>query len=250
MRLFKRSPRVPLADLTIECDSHTHLLPGVDDGQFTPATAAALLARMHARGTRRVSLTPHIMAGDWDTAPQRFATALESLRTAIAAANTPTPELILGAEYMIDDELAARVGQTAPLLTATPGHVLIEMSWYGPSPWLPEVVEAIARAGLTPVLAHPERYSYMAATPEMFERLHAAGCEFQLNLLSTTGAYGPASLRIMSTLLRQKWYRHVGTDLHSPEQWQQIMNSHTDQSTALAGAEAALWSIATPPAGR
>ncbi len=37
MRLFARKPRVPLVALTIPHDAHTHLLPGVDDGLFTPA---------------------------------------------------------------------------------------------------------------------------------------------------------------------------------------------------------------------
>lgn len=255
MKLFRRLSRVPLAALTIPRDAHTHLLPGVDDGRFTPATAASLLAAMHARGTQSVALTPHIMAGGWDSAPERFATALTALRTAAATAAVPIPWLTLGAEYMIDEDLAARVGRrgaanatttanTTDLHTITPGHILIEMSWYAPSPWLYEVVEGIVAAGLTPVLAHPERYTYLADTPATFERLHATGCEFQLNLLSTTGIHGPASLRIMNSLLDRGWYRHVGTDIHSPTQWQQIMNSHTDEKTALAGQNASLWSIA------
>lgn len=258
MNMFRRINRVSLASLIIPRDMHTHLLPGVDDGRFTPITAAVLLGEMYARGTRHVSLTPHIMGGSWEGATQSFGYALEKLCDAIAS--EPTPELNLGAEYMIDEALAARVGQTASvdtfcsfctsgndsdtaLLTAAPGRVLIEMSWYGASPWLFEVVDSLVGAGVTPVLAHPERYPYMASTPEWFDRLHAAGCEFQLNLLSTTGIYGKKSLRIMNLLLERSWYSHVGTDLHSPEQWRQIMNSQMDETTALAGAQASLWSI-------
>lgn len=37
----------------------------------------------------------------------------------------------------------------------------------------------------TPILAHPERYLYMADSLEDFDRLHENGCRFQLERILT-----------------------------------------------------------------
>ena len=233
---------VPIGSLRIERDVHTHLIPGVDDGEVTSESAAQALTRMYGVGVRRVCLTPHVMAGVWDNPESRLT---EEMRGVLrSAAGTAIPEVRLGAEYMIDQGLLSLVRRGAPdLLTIGEGRVLVEMSWYGMSAQLFDVAGELTGAGFTPVLAHPERYLYMAGQMEQFDRLHDAGCEFQLNLLSATGVYGELSTRIMNRLLERFLYRYVGSDIHSPRQLDAILASHIDERTAAAGEAASLWSF-------
>ena len=65
-----------------------------------------------------------------------------------------------------------------------------------------------------PVLAHPERYTYLSRTKSVFEDLKTAGCLFQLNLLSLTGYYGKAVQELAEYLLKNNYYDLAGTDLH------------------------------------
>jgi tyrosine-protein phosphatase YwqE len=186
------------------------------------------------------------MAGTWEGAGQRFDKAMDEM---LGSVRGPIPELVSGAEYMIDEALLQQVrseGGADTLRAMEPGRVLVEMSWWDVSPQLFDVMEALTGAGIVPVLAHPERYPYLAKKMDTLDRLYASGCEFQLNLLSTTGRYGGESIRIMNYLLERSWYRHVGSDIHSPGQYEQILNSRMDENTALAGERASLWSTNGP----
>jgi protein-tyrosine phosphatase len=65
-----------------------------------------------------------------------------------------------------------------------------------------------------PVLAHPERYSFLVRKKEVFDELKNAGCLFQLNLLSLSGHYGENVQQVAEYLLKKNYYDFAGTDLH------------------------------------
>lgn len=245
MRWFRKKRKVPISSLHINRDIHTHLLPGLDDGRFTFESAADTLVKMYENGISQVCLTPHVIAGLYENTTERLHSAFKGIRDCVG--RSMIPGLSLGAEYMIDDTLLSHIETCgADMLTVLGNHVLIEMSYYGMSPQIFDVVSALTQRGYTPVLAHPERYLYMGERVGEFDKLHDAGCNFQLNLLSTTGIYGETSTRIMTYLLERSYYRHVGSDVHSPEQFDRIYGSQMDEKIALAGERASLWSVTCP----
>lgn len=101
--------------------------------------------------------------------------------------------------------------------------ILVEMSYLFRSPNLEDALFELQMAGFKPILAHPERYLYMADRLEEFGRLHENGCRFQLNYISFTGAYGLDSLRIIRYLARRGHCDFLSTDLHSPSQLERIL---------------------------
>lgn len=240
---FKKRRKVPVKSLRIEFDVHTHLLPGVDDGKFNCESARETLMEMHDNGISRVCLTPHIFAGLYENSTEKLNSALDNLRKSIGESDT-VPRFSLGAEYMVDEVFQDRLDSEDPqLLTILDKHVLIEMSYYSTSPQLFEVVQKLSSMGYTPVLAHPERYAYMDGCRHEFDKLYDMGCKFQLNLLSVTGVYGEASIRIMTYLLQQSFYRFVGSDVHSPQQYNLIYNSSINNKIAMEGERISLWTI-------
>ena len=66
--------------------------------------------------------------------------------------------------------------------------------------------------GYTPILAHPERYLYMA--DEDYRVLKDRGYKFQLNLMSLHGIYGRRAAQVSHCLLKNGYYDYVGSDLH------------------------------------
>lgn len=244
MGWFKKRMKVPVNSLKIELDIHTHLLPGVDDGRFTCESARDTLAKMYDKGVSRVCLTPHIIAGLYENTVGKLNNALDGVRKCVGESDVMTPLFSLGAEYMVDETLQACLdSDNARLLTVIGNHVLIEMSYYSISPQIFEVVQRLVSMGYAPVLAHPERYSYMDGCRREFDKLYEMGCKFQLNLLSTTGVYGEASMRIIKDLLERSYYGFVGSDVHSPQQYDLIYSSRTDEKIALEGERASLWII-------
>ena len=65
-----------------------------------------------------------------------------------------------------------------------------------------------------PVIAHPERYTYLNRKRDFFDELKSTGLFFQLNLLSLTGHYGNTVQELAEYLLKKDYYDFAGTDLH------------------------------------
>lgn len=140
-------------------DFHSHILPGVDDGSKSVSESLEMLRLEAGRGIRRVVATPHFYAHH-DT-PERFLRrredALEQLRIAMEG-QPELPEIIPGAEVYYFPGMS----ESEALLELTigeNGYILLEMPQ---PPWTETMyreIEAIyVKRGITPILAHIDRY--------------------------------------------------------------------------------------------
>jgi len=220
--------KIALRSLPLTCDIHTHILPGVDDGFRTAEDSLELLEQFARNGVSQVIFTPHVDQGMFPEntrsfLQERFSTFKHSLPSGLNI------NLRLAAEYTCDEFLE---NANEPLLCMGDSSVLIEMSYYYISPHIKEVIFAFVNAGYKPILAHPERYVYLARDLEVFDHFIEMGCRLQLNLLSLSGAYGPESLIILKHLLRNDMYRFTGTDVHSLRQYRLIREIEVDSAQA------------------
>lgn len=140
-------------------DFHSHILPGIDDGSASVEESVALLRLEAEQGIRHVVATPHFYA-QRDTLErflERRARAEAMLRTALAG-QRGLPEFTVGAEVYFFRGMSE--SELLPQLTIGQKHyILIEMP---PAPWTEEIfreLEAVwTRRGLTPIVAHIDRY--------------------------------------------------------------------------------------------
>lgn len=211
------------SQLCITTDWHCHLLAGVDDGVQHHSDSEQILGDMKAAGISTVVHTPHINPDIFPENREEFLRSeFERYLENLSADCLEGMSLKLAGEYMVVPGFEER--KMTGLLQIEKNKVLIEMSYMYPCANIEQTIFNICMAGLTPVLAHPERYLYYADTLEVFDRFADMGAEFQLNLLSLGGAYGPGSVRILEYLLRQGLYRYAGTDTHSPQHFHNISN--------------------------
>lgn len=140
-------------------DFHTHILPGVDDGSGSIAESMQMLRVSRAQGVSHVVATPHFYPDriNLQAFLRRREQAEAVLRTAMAA-EPGLPELIVGAEVHFfrgmsqSDALQALTVGTYPLL-------LVEMPLCRWTDAMYRELEDISRnQGITPVIAHIERY--------------------------------------------------------------------------------------------
>ena len=135
----------------------------------------------------------------------------------------------LAAEYMVVKDFERRVTDHADeLLTYPDGSILIEMSYMYRSRNFEDVIFELGMAGITPIVAHPERYLYMADQLGDFDHWVDMGAKLQMNYLSLTGQYGEASLKILRHLLKHGLYSFIATDLHSLSQLDRILTTKVD----------------------
>lgn len=206
-------------------DIHNHILPGVDDGFREVASSIEALRRMSGNGCREIIFTPHMNPDVYpDENEEHFREVYDAFKEQIPSELGLATGL--AAEYMVVNGFERRCADHADeLLTYPDGSILIEMSYYFRSRNLENAIFELQMAGLQPILAHPERYLYMADKLNEFDMLHDMDCRFQMNMMSLTGCYGRASLHILNYIKKKGWYDFSATDLHSLEQLDRILSA-------------------------
>lgn len=168
-------------------DFHTHVLPQMDDGSASTRESLALLRMEAEQGVRRVVATPHFYAQV--DAPRRFlerrAAAVSRLREAMEGV-PKLPRLSVGAEVHYFSGIGD--ADILPELTIDNGrYVLIEMPM---TVWTDKMYRELEKIhwnlGLTPIVAHVDRYIGPMQTHGIPERLtelpvlvQANACFFQ-----------------------------------------------------------------------
>ena len=136
-------------------------------------------------------------------------------------------ELLLAAEYMLDEAFprhlssgdlltipASELGTSVPKDNTTGNYLLVELPQYLLPPGWQDMLDSILAAGITPLLAHPERYLHILDERDI-RALVARGIALQGNLGSLTGYYGRRVKTLAQSLLADKLYTTFGTDSHS-----------------------------------
>jgi protein-tyrosine phosphatase len=136
-------------------DLHSHLLPAVDDGSRTVEQSVGVLRRMAERGITDICLTPHLRANETvDAPPARHDDAYAALR----ARAPKLPRLHRGAEVMLDRPLPLEPDRMRRITLGGTHYILVEFPRLVTVDAVTNALTRVRDAGLTPVLAHPERY--------------------------------------------------------------------------------------------
>jgi tyrosine-protein phosphatase YwqE len=202
------------ADLSwLQTDMHSHLLPGIDDGSPDIITSLELIKGLQTLGYKKIVTTPHVLWEIYPNTPEIILAKQEEVSKELVNAGIDI-EFRAAAEYFIDDHFTDQLKNKIPLLTISDNMVLVEFSMVTAPMDLQEVLFEMQMQNYQPVLAHPERYTFLGRKKEVYDQLKDAGCFFQLNLLSLSGYYGEGVQELAEYLLKKKYYDLAGTDLH------------------------------------
>lgn len=194
-------------------DIHSHFLPNIDDGAKSMEESVALLRRMHGYSIKNIICTPHVMESVWENSSEAIRQKLDALNAHLKSIEFTDISIRAAAEYMLDANFD-RLLKTEKLLTLKDNYILVELSFLNAPVNLYETLFNIQIAGYKPVLAHPERYAYFHNDFTAYTKLKAAGCLFQLNLLSLSNYYGSSVTAAALALLKGKLFDFTGTDTH------------------------------------
>lgn len=208
-------------------DWHSHILPGVDDGFRKLDDSLKMLSIFEKEGVKRVWLTPHVME-DYPNTPQGLKERFGELKNAYKG----NLELHLAAEHMLDSLFQERLEKGEVLPIGEKGeHILVETSYFNPPYALDEMLESIIAHGLTPLLAHPERYRYMEERD--YYRLKEQGVLFQTNFVSLVGGYGDQARKKSEWLLKEGMVDVIGSDVHRIEFFERFISESPKKKQAL-----------------
>ncbi|MDE5880686.1 MAG: capsular biosynthesis protein [Muribaculaceae bacterium] len=189
-------------------DWHSHVLPGVDDGIKTLDDALEVLRHFEEKGVNTLWLTPHIME-DYPNSTDKLRTRFEELQNAWKG----SLKLRLASENMLDSLFEERLsaGDLLPI-GENADHLLVETSYFSAPMEFDGMIDSIMSAGYYPLLAHPERYTYM--NEDDYKRLREKGVKMQLNYVSLVGGYGETAKKKSIWLLKNGFIDVVGSDVH------------------------------------
>ncbi len=194
-------------------DFHTHILPGIDDGSTSVEESVQMLKMLEKQGVGRVLLTPHFYA--YYCSVEEFLESRESavkeLLEALEKEGSVSIDLYLGCEVLYFDELW-RIDNLKSLCIQGTDYILVEMPF---SQWQDSAVEGIERLiskGLTPVIAHFDRYIKYKGNLEKIYKLVAAGALLQLNCSCLDSFF---ARRKVSGFLKKGMVFVIGTDCHN-----------------------------------
>src|SRR3989442_7584123 len=194
-------------------DTHLHILPGVDDGPESIQESLTLAQALVQEGIHAAIATPHYN----DEFPQRSATEIRErvcyLQQELHRHAIPL-RLFAGHEALIKAGLLEDI-QAGRLATLNGSCYLLLELWT--RTWLPEterVIFELRAHGITPIVAHPERYRAIQQDPCRLEALLEQGALAQLTASSLTGMQGNTTRRCAETLLKGGLIHCIASDAH------------------------------------
>lgn len=219
-RFFFRAESLAHTTLTLAelgTDMHSHLLPGLDDGAETVEQSVELLRALQELGYRKLIMTPHIMGDFFKNTPATIRPALARLRAAAAAAGITGITLDCAAEYYLDEWLSGKLETGEDLLSfgGDKRYLLFETSYINEPFNFTDTVFKLQSAGYQPVLAHPERYTYLYGRFAELEKIRRTGVLLQLNLNSLAGYYSKGAKKVAEQMVDAGLVDMVGTDTHN-----------------------------------
>lgn len=199
-------------------DFHNHVMPGVDDGASDYEEAAEALKALLGQDVRHVVVTPHVN-GSLTLQPAAFSKRLAELDQGweqlqhIAAKHAPDMEISRGAEVMLDTP-ALDLSDARIRLAAT-DFALCEFPYMTVPPNSSGVLSNMLRDGVTPIIAHPERYRGVGTDCRLASQWRRAGALLQINAGSLVGKYGPQARENAHALLERGFVDYLCSDYHA-----------------------------------
>jgi protein-tyrosine phosphatase len=94
-------------------------------------------------------------------------------------------------------------------------YLLLEPPLVGVPNYLEQLCFELQIAGITPLLAHPERTELYRQDPEIYQRLAERGCLIQVNAASIRGSEGRTTRNNSLSLLRDGIADVLASDAHN-----------------------------------
>ncbi len=193
-------------------DFHSHLLPGIDDGAKNIEESIDMLKACYREGVRVLCLTPHCYHAD-DRHIREFITKRNHqyrlLKEAIKNIDHPLPELRLGCELHLN-KVHPKSQYLKELSIEGTNYIMLEMTMGKWDTELYDAIYSISLKGLTPLMAHIDRYYFAHA--DDFYNLYSLDLAYQVNC---DAFLMPKIKRKMPYFFESGAIHVLGSDMHN-----------------------------------
>lgn len=223
-------------DALLSLDLHCHILPGIDDGAKDFEETCAIARALVAYGITHVAATSHIQADLYPNTRAILLPLLADTQAKLTAEGIPLT-LVAGAEVRLDPDSC--LPDTWLTIGDQGSYMLVELP---PGVPLVEQMEnqlfKMQTAGITPIIAHPERQAVFQKHPDVLARwVEQKGFLTQGTLCTLAGAAGERTIDALETFLRRGLVHFMGTDSHHLDRRMRDLDQAVARLEVVVGAE-------------
>lgn len=190
-------------------DIHSHILYSIDDGARNKDEAIQLLKKYEELGFTEIILTPHYMENT------EYEATIETKNKLINELQKETNiKLYIGNEVYFSDKTLELFNKNKISTLNNSKYMLIELPLSNKLKDLEEMIYDLTVSKIVPIIAHPERYSYVQENINYLDNLKELGVLFQINYGSLIGKYGKKCQKTAKKLLKKNYISFVGSDIH------------------------------------
>lgn len=216
-------------------DFHSHILPGIDDGSASVEQSIAMLRMEAEQGIEHVIATPHFYPKHHTPADflRRREEAEKLLREEMAK-HEGLPRLSVGAEVYFFPGIAD-CDALQELTIDNKGCIILEMPHSAWAQSMYREMEGISvKQGITPIIAHIDRYIQPFKTREIMKHLDDLPVFVQVNASFFLHA---STKRTALRLLREDRIHLLGSDCHNISSRSPNMGQATETIRQCLGTE-------------
>ena len=198
-------------------DLHSHIIWGIDDGSKSKEMTLKMLELAIRGGTKKIVSTPHFLPGHYENSIEDIKKEIEKVKDLIKEENLDI-EVFSGQEVYYTDNILEHYNNNLIGTINNSRYMLIEFNMRDFD--LEEVITNLYELqlkGITPVVAHPERYIRFIKNPSLINEFIKEGYIFQLNAGSLTGDFGKEVKNLAEKYINNKIYSVFGSDAHRDE---------------------------------
>ena len=161
-------------------DIHSHIVFDVDDGPKTIEESLKLIGESYRQGVRTIVSTSHRRKGMFETPEDKIFAHFSQVKEA-AEAEYEGLEILYGGELYYSSDILEKLerGQV-PKMNNT-RFALIEFSMTTPWKDIHTALSNVIMLGITPIVAHIERYNVLEFNEDRVRELINMGCYTQIN---------------------------------------------------------------------
>ncbi len=198
-------------------DIHCHILPGFDDGADNIEESLRMARIAAGGGTKAIIVTPHSNIPDsyQNYLDKFYVDSFKELKAKIKEQRIPL-DIYPGHEIFATDDLIEPIKRKKLLTLCNSDYPLVEFAFKERSESVYQKLQILVAEGLTPIVAHPERYAFVfenGSAPLMLKKL---GCLLQINKGSLKKSFGANACDVSQALIRREVADFVASDAHSP----------------------------------
>ena len=194
-------------------DVHSHIIPNIDDGTRTKDETFNLIKEAKEAGFEGIICTSHYMENYYETDRPEREVWINAIHENLKNKNIEM-NLYLGNEIYMSDNIIKLLEDGKATTMNDTSYVLFELPLNVEPMNLYDMVYEMQQYKIVPILAHPERYSFVQTDPELIYDLIDKGVLMQANYGSIVGQYGKKAQMIVQKFLENNMIHMLGTDAH------------------------------------